>query len=212
MVGGCFQVLHRVVIFLQTGSHLDTCFQHSNLWHSDNAELRGKLSTEALKFAGVRPGQVFDERDGVRILVGRDRLLDVILQGARRRLVRLCVDKGCRRLRAAGPEVIDPACGSGYFPAGGSRRLAVRITQLKSEGAPSPAEFRHGLREAARRYLFGIDRNPMAVELAKVAIETVGPGKPLTFLDAQIRCGDSLLGVYDRAACRRAFRTRPMCR
>ena len=39
----------------------------------------------------------------------------------------------------------------------------------------------------------------MAVELTKVAlwIETVDPGLPLGFFDAQIRCGDSLLGVFD---------------
>lgn len=42
----------------------------------------------------------------------------------------------------------------------------------------------------------------MAVELTKVAlwIETVEPGKPLGFLDANIRCGDSLLGVFDLKA------------
>jgi len=39
----------------------------------------------------------------------------------------------------------------------------------------------------------------MAVELTKVAlwIETVEPGKPLGFLDTNIRCGDSLLGIFD---------------
>jgi hypothetical protein len=44
-----------------------------------------------------------------------------------------------------------------------------------------------------------VDRNPMAVELTKVAlwIETVDPGLPLGFFDAQIRCGDALLGVFD---------------
>lgn len=99
-------------------------------------------------------------------------------------------------------KIIDPACGSGHFLLAAARRLATRIAQLKSPGAPSPAEFRHWLREAARRCLFGVDRNPMAVELAKVAlwIESVEPGKPLTFLDAHIRCGDSLLGIYDLAA------------
>ncbi len=55
------------------------------------------------------------------------------------------------------------------------------------------------LRDVARSCIHGVDRNPMAVELTKVAlwIETVEPGKPLGFLDANIRCGDSLLGVYD---------------
>src|SRR5690606_32459673 len=44
--------------------------------------------------------------------------------------------------------------------------------------------------------------NPMAVELAKVAlwIESVSPGQPLGFLDANIRCGDALLGVFDLEA------------
>ena len=54
----------------------------------------------------------------------------------------------------------------------------------------------------------------MAVELTKVAlwIETVEPGKPLGFLDANIRCGDALLGVFDLEALRRASRTRPTSR
>jgi hypothetical protein len=104
-------------------------------------------------------------------------------------------------------KIIDPACGSGHFLLAAARRLATRIVQLKSPGAPSPAEFRHWLREAARRCLFGVDRNPMAVELAKVAlwIETVEPGKPLSFLDAHIRCGDSLLGIYDLAALQKGI-------
>ena len=47
----------------------------------------------------------------------------------------------------------------------------------------------------------------MAVELTKVAlwIETVEPGKPLGFLDANIRCGDSLLGVFDLEALRQGI-------
>ena len=47
--------------------------------------------------------------------------------------------------------------------------------------------------------IYGVDKNPMAVELCKVAlwIEAVDPGKPLSFLDAHIQCGDSLVGVFD---------------
>jgi hypothetical protein len=58
------------------------------------------------------------------------------------------------------------------------------------------------LRDVARACIHGVDRNPMAVELTKVAlwIETVEPGKPLGFLDANVRCGDSLLGVFDLKA------------
>ena len=99
--------------------------------------------------------------------------------------------------------IIDPACGSGHFLLAAARRLAVRCAQLNKPGeAPSPADYRHWLREVARRSLFGVDKNPMAIELAKVAlwIETVEPGKPLSFLDAHLRCGDSLLGIYDLGA------------
>lgn len=98
--------------------------------------------------------------------------------------------------------IIDPACGSGHFLLAAARRLATRIARLTSPGTPSEADYRHWLREVARRSLFGVDRNPMAIELAKVAlwIETVEPGKPLSFLDAHLRCGDALLGVYDLSA------------
>jgi hypothetical protein len=103
--------------------------------------------------------------------------------------------------------IIDPACGSGHFLLAAARRLASRIARLSSPGAPSEPDYQHWLREVARRSLFGVDRNPMAIELAKVAfwIETVEPGKPLSFLDAHLRCGDSLLGVYDLKALQKGI-------
>jgi len=95
--------------------------------------------------------------------------------------------------------VIDPACGSGHFLLAAARRIATRLARIRAEGTPSLADFRHALRDVARCCIYGVDRNPMAVELTKVAlwIETVDPGFPLGFFDAQIRCGDSLLGVFN---------------
>lgn len=95
--------------------------------------------------------------------------------------------------------VIDPACGSGHFLLAGARRIATRLARIRAEGTPSLADFRHALRDVARCCIHGVDRNPMAVELTKVAlwIETVDPGLPLGFFDVQIRCGDALLGVFD---------------
>jgi hypothetical protein len=95
--------------------------------------------------------------------------------------------------------VIDPACGSGHFLLAAARRIATRLARIRTEGMPSLADFRHALRDVARCCIHGVDRNPMAVELTKVAlwIETVDPGLPLGFFDAQIRCGDALLGVFD---------------
>ena len=98
--------------------------------------------------------------------------------------------------------VIDPACGSGHFLLAGARRIATRIARLRTGGVPSAADYRHALRDAVRCCIHGVDRNPMAVELAKVAlwIESVEPGKPLGFLDVNIRLGDSLLGIFDLTA------------
>jgi hypothetical protein len=97
-------------------------------------------------------------------------------------------------------KVIDPACGSGHFLLGAARHLADAVARLDSESdLPEESIRRHALREVVRRCIFGVDRNPLAVELCRTAlwIEAVEPGKPLGFLDANIRCGDSLLGVFD---------------
>lgn len=100
-----------------------------------------------------------------------------------------------------GITVIDPACGSGHFLLAAARRIATRVARARAGGVASAEDFRHALRDVARNAIHGVDRNPMAVELTKVAlwIETVEPGKPLGFLDANIRCGDALLGVFDLA-------------
>ena len=96
-------------------------------------------------------------------------------------------------------KVIDPACGSGHFLLAAARRIATRLARVRAAGVASADDYRRALREVARACIHGVDRNPMAVELTKVAlwIETVEPGKPLGFLDANIRCGDSLFGLFD---------------
>lgn len=96
--------------------------------------------------------------------------------------------------------VLDPACGSGHFLLGAARRLADAVARLDMEGdLPDEAARRRALREVVRRCIFGVDRNPLSVELCRTAlwIEAIEPGKPLSFLDAHIKCGDSLIGVAD---------------
>ena len=103
--------------------------------------------------------------------------------------------------------VIDPACGSGHFLLAAARRIASRAARQRGVGVASAIDYRHALRDVARQCLYGVDRNPMAVELTKVAlwIETIEPGKPLGFLDANIRCGDALLGLFDFEALRQGI-------
>ena len=110
--------------------------------------------------------------------------------------------------------IIDPACGSGHFLLGAARRAATRIARHRSPGAPSQEAFQHALREVVSNCVFGTDRNPMAVELCKVAlwIEALEPGKPLSFLDARIRCGDSLIASSTTRCCAKACRMKPSIR
>jgi hypothetical protein len=100
--------------------------------------------------------------------------------------------------------VCDPSCGSGHFILAAARRLAEKLAELRAvDGAVTPADYRHALREVASRCLYGVDINPMAVELCRVALwlETIDPGKPLGFLNHHIRTGNSLLGTTpDRIA------------
>ena len=100
--------------------------------------------------------------------------------------------------------VIDPACGSGHFLLAAARRLAERLALLRSvasgyEGAIRPKDYRHALREVVAHCIYGVDRNPMAVELARMALWLEGfeEGRPLDFLDHHLQVGDALLGLTD---------------
>jgi hypothetical protein len=95
--------------------------------------------------------------------------------------------------------ILDPACGSGHFLLGAAHRAAARIAGLRSPSAPGRDDYQHALREVISHMIYGVDRNPLAVELCKVAlwIEALEPGQPLSFLDARILCGDSLIGIQD---------------
>ena len=95
--------------------------------------------------------------------------------------------------------VIDPAMGSGHFCLGAARRIAMRLATLRSYGAsPSPEQFRHALREVIDHCIYGVDLNPLAVELARMALWLEGyeEGKPLSFLDHHLKVGNSLVGVF----------------
>jgi hypothetical protein len=101
--------------------------------------------------------------------------------------------------------VLDPACGSGHFLLAAARRLGRELARIRTgEDEPSPEALREAVRDVIAHCIYGVDKNPLAVELCKVAlwIEGHSPGKPLTFLDHRIRCGDSLLGIFDLEALR----------
>ncbi|WP_225080713.1 Eco57I restriction-modification methylase domain-containing protein [Streptomyces sp. CoT10] len=94
--------------------------------------------------------------------------------------------------------VCDPACGSGHFLVAAARRIAKRVAAVRDRNPEPTAEsVRHALHEVVARCVYGVDLNPMAVELAKVSLwlEAMEPGRPLGFLDSHIKHGNGLIGA-----------------
>ncbi|MFF7216658.1 Eco57I restriction-modification methylase domain-containing protein [Streptomyces sp. NPDC008238] len=94
--------------------------------------------------------------------------------------------------------VCDPACGSGHFLVAAARRIAKRIAAVRERNPEPPVEaVRHALHEVVARCVYGVDLNPLAVELAKVSLwlEAMEPGRPLGFLDSHIKHGNGLIGA-----------------
>ena len=108
------------------------------------------------------------------------------------------------RLKAKDPEaalldlrVADIACGSGHILLAAARRIATELAIVRTgEEQPSPPAYRAALRDAIRHCIYGVDVNPLAVELCKVALwlEAHIPGQPLNFLDHHIKCGNAIVG------------------
>ena len=95
-------------------------------------------------------------------------------------------------------KVCDAASGSGHIILAMARTLAWYICTLRTgEVNPASLDYREALREVIQKCIYAVDYNPDAVELCKVVlwIEGYCAGKPLSFLDHHIRCGNSVVGV-----------------
>ncbi len=113
--------------------------------------------------------------------------------------------------------VADIACGSGHILLAAARRIGTELAVLRTgDDQPSPSAFREAVRDVIRHCIYGMDLNPLAVELCKVALwlEAHIPGWPLSFLDHRIHCGNAIVGLAHRAELQRgipdeAFKTLP---
>ncbi|MGB1017282.1 MAG: hypothetical protein ACPG4T_24305, partial [Nannocystaceae bacterium] len=122
--------------------------------------------------------------------------------------------------------ICDPAMGSGAFLVAACRVLAREVKaaweregvldrlragtlpleasepdELTPDAKPAPSEQDPELlarRLVAQRCLYGVDKNPLAVDLAKLSLwlETLAADAPFTFLDHALKCGDSLVGLF----------------
>jgi hypothetical protein len=96
-------------------------------------------------------------------------------------------------------KVLDPAMGSGHFLVEATDYLARALVEALG-GDPREMEedeVRWARREVVERCIYGVDLNPLAVDLAKLSLwlSTVSLDKPLNFLDHHLRCGNSLIGA-----------------
>lgn len=172
-------------------------------------ELVPEIDLPARKFGFVGLTSEGSTAGNARKLSGSYYTPDSLVQ----ELIKSALDPVIEQRIAAQPEspveallairVIDPACGSGHFLLAAARRLAEKLAQLRAtDGEQTEQDFRHALREVVSRCIFGVDRNPMAIELARTALWLEGfeEGRPLGFLDHHLQVGDALLGVTDLKA------------
>jgi hypothetical protein len=113
--------------------------------------------------------------------------------------------------------VADVACGSGHILLSAARRIALELARVRTgEDQPAPPAMRKATRDVIRTCIYGVDLNPLAVELCKVALwlEAHNPGEPLNFLDHRIKCGNSIVGLAHKEELKNgiadeAFKTLP---
>ncbi|MGY4608598.1 hypothetical protein ACVW16_007010 [Bradyrhizobium sp. USDA 4474] len=101
-------------------------------------------------------------------------------------------------------KVLDPACGSGAFLVEACRQIGARLEQAwnmygaeKPKIPPDEDEALHAKRLVAQKCLYGVDKNPLAVDLARLSLwlATLAKDHEFTFLDHALKSGDSLVGL-----------------
>jgi len=96
-------------------------------------------------------------------------------------------------------KVCDMACGSGAFLIAALEKLGEYLAQVikGDEEMPTEEQFRKAKHKALLHCIYGVDLNPMAIELAKFSLWITAsmPNMPLSFLDHKLRCGNSLIGA-----------------
>lgn len=93
---------------------------------------------------------------------------------------------------------VDPAVGSGHFVVAAARRIATALATVRTgDIEPGPQALRVATADVIERCIYGVDLNDLAIEITKVALwlEAFDGSRPLPFLDAHLKVGNSLLGT-----------------
>ena len=147
-----------------------------------------------LAFAFVRG----DDRGRTGSHYTPEELVQPLIEHALQPLIADCLKGSDGEARLLDLKICDDACGSGHILLNAARRVALELARLRTKADnPDPASYRKALREVIEHCIYGVDANPQAVRLCKVALwlESHNPGESLGFLDHHIKCGDSLVGL-----------------
>ncbi|GMV58071.1 MAG: hypothetical protein AMXMBFR72_11830 [Betaproteobacteria bacterium] len=168
-------------------------------------ELVPEVDLHARRFGFIGLDNAANTKGSARKLTGSYYTPDSLVQ----QLLKTALDPVLEARLAAQPDrpvdallgltIVDPACGSGHFLLAAARRVADRVALARTDGHPRPEDYRRALRDVIAHCIFGVDRNPMALELARMALwlEAYTPETPLAFVDHHLVCGDALLGLID---------------
>jgi methylase of polypeptide subunit release factors len=152
-----------------------------------------------------------DERSRTGSHYTPDELVQPLIKHSLDYLIADCIKKPTRAEKEKtllNLKVLDVACGSGHILLAAARRIGTELAILRTgDDQPSPAAFREAVRDVIRHCIYGMDLNPLAVELCKVALwlEAHVPGQALSFLDHRIKCGNAIVGLAHRAELQRGI-------
>lgn len=152
-----------------------------------------------------------------------EELVRPLIQHSLEYIIQDCIEKPEERLKLAVPntsrpklqeqallaiKVCDISCGSGHILLSAARRIGTELAKIRTgEDQPTPTSMRQAVRDVIRECIYGVDKNPLAVELCKVALwlEAHNPGEPLNFLDHKIKCGDAIVGLAHKEELERGI-------
>ena len=162
-----------------------------------------RVSHAPARGRGTRPVVTLESGSGVRKATGTFYTPQPIADYLVRRTLSP-LTRHARADRILQLRIVDPAMGSGAFLVAACRFLAQEYERaLVREGTCSPGDLDEAARIAIRRTvaercLYGVDLNPMAVQLARLSLwlATLAADRPLSFLDHRLQTGDSLLGAW----------------
>ncbi len=196
------------VIRLITTSKVNKILQRINFLEISEEEI-GAVYESLLDYKPI-----FDSNSHFQLIEGTERkstgsyytpkaLIDILIRTTLQPLVENRLksagdDKDQREKALLDLKVCDPACGGGTFLLSALDYLGKKLAEVRT-GSDSPLEedLREARREILQHCIYGVDMNPLAVELAKISLwlRACVKNKPLNFLDNHIKCGNSLIGL-----------------